>query len=770
MTKTSYKYEEADRYVVLNDNDPDLTPIILSLPKPPPLHLIDGYGLPPEEQRFQRLVIPRKLVDLEKEAVNRTKENLSTNKNNVVTLLKIQDTFWDLLDERVKELKKEIDFIRKVWWHRINGYWCFIHGKPTYITPWHFFYLNFWTMDTESGDNRPDYRERDRKEFLFFHYSYTSTETFARLDEYGRAIKEEDGRYIMKDVGRRVCFGTIQPKNRRSGNTNKALCCGIEVITRTIGTDGMGIQSYSEDNSKSHFKDKLMPAYNKLPIWLKPNTSSGRTSDVLKLDVGKNDYGKKALGTYCDYATTSSSKFYDGKKKMFMLTDEAGKTSVVDVDERHRVNKHTCAQGNGSLIHGMMFYPSTSEYTSDGAYKYRKMADNSNFYVRVKETGQTETGLYLLFVSAEEGLDSYIDSYGDSVKGEIKDYQKEEGFTQTSTDYLHGERDFLLKKADPESMRSFRHVKKLFPLNISDCWLGESGDIGFDLEKIDTRLSELRRNRNVIRCNLEWVDGTYGGSVRLVVDDENGRFVISKKPPETVSNKKVMVDVFDPMTHTVKEAWRPMYPGMFTLGADPFKFGSKNDAKVGMQIGKNSRLSDGGIAIVWNYDESIDGDKPKDQWNSYRVVLTYRYRAANTDEYNEDVLKAAIYFGAMVFPETNIPSTYEYFVRHGYSGYLLYDTDKYTGQLKPKPGMDSLERSKQEIFALLRDYIDYRCHVEEHEDFLMECKHIKGMEEMRYNDLLASVGVALVGAKSPYVEQVKRIEKGEYDVSDFMYW
>jgi len=43
MIKTGFNYEEADKYVVVNDNDPDLRPIVLSLPKPPPLHLIDKY-------------------------------------------------------------------------------------------------------------------------------------------------------------------------------------------------------------------------------------------------------------------------------------------------------------------------------------------------------------------------------------------------------------------------------------------------------------------------------------------------------------------------------------------------------------------------------------------------------------------------------------------------------------------------------------------------------------------------------------------------------
>jgi hypothetical protein len=123
----------------------------------------------------------------------------------------------------------------------------------------------------------------------------------------------------------------------------------------------------------------------------------------------------------------------------------------------------------------------------------------------------------------------------------------------------------------------------------------------------------------------------------------------------------------------------------------------------------------------------------------------------------------------MVFPETNIKTTYEYFIKNNFGGYLLYDTDKYTGRLKEKPGMDSLERSKQDLFNLWRNYIDYRCHKEDHYDILMELKSIKGIEQMRYFDLIAAGGMALMGAKSSYTDTLNRMENNDYDVSDFLF-
>lgn len=766
--KSKYEYLPADKYVVINDNDIDLRPIVLRLPEPPPLHLIDGYGLPPEDQRFKRLEIPRRLIDLEAEAVVKTKEELSTNKNNVVTLLKIQKNFWDLLYSRHKEMKKEIDFIRRVWWHRLKGFWFMNKGKPTYISGWHFYYLNFWTMNTKDGTNRPSYRDRDRKEFIFKLYCFTTTETFARLDDQGFAIKEEDGSYKMRDMGQRVCFGEMQPKNRRSGNTNKGLSSGIEYVTRIERSHGMGIQSFSNQNAKETFDGLLMPAYEQIPIWLKPNTVSGRTSDSLKFNVGKNEYGEPALQTQVTYATTASEKFYDSKKMHFLQVEEPGKTDEVDIAERHEVNRHTLSQA-GMQIHGYTTYPSTVSETSEGAGYYRAMSDTSIFYQRIPATGQTKSGIFRIFVPATEGLDGFIDSYGYSVKDKIEDYQRKEGFTRTAEEVLVSKRDTLLNDGKPESLRLYRMEKKLFPITYSDCWLGESGDIGFNIVNIDSQLAELRRFSNMIRGDLKWVNNAYGTDVYFEPNEESGLWYMSRRPPENITNKKVIISAYSMWEGGYVNQYRPMYPGMFTIGADPFEASKGADTKRARLSGQSGKLSDGGIACLWNFDESIDKGKNISDWDSYTFVLSFRNRMPTTDDYDEEVLKAAIFFGAMVYPETNVSHTYEYFIRNKFGGYLLYDIDKYTGKIKDKPGMDSLERSKKDLFDLWRDYVELRCHKEQHANILTEVKNIKRPEDMRYNDLFAAGGLALMGAKSRYPEMINITENKDYDLQDFLW-
>jgi len=764
--KTS-EYLDSDKYVVVNDNDPDLIPMVLRLPKPPGYSFIDGFGLQHREQRFKRTEIPRRLVLLEEEALTSLQNEFDSDKTKVVTYYKIQKRFWNMLEDRKSQFTTEIAWIKRMWWHRINGYWFFNNGKPTYITGWHFMYLNFWKMDTDKGIYYPDYRDAGRKRFLFRQYCYTTDETFAKLDEDGYAIPESDGTFKMKHLGRRLCYGPIMPKNRRGGFTNEGMSDGEEVVTRTIGTDGFGFMSYNGDHSAEQFKSKMLASYNSLPIFFKPYTVSGRSSDEIKFDISKTDYTGDGLHTKISYATTMSPGFYDGKKLVFALLDEEGKITE-EILKRWDIIKNCLSQGNGMLIHGYAEHPSTVDEMAAGSSSFRHLCETSKFYRRIGSSGQTFSGLFRLFRSAAEEVDGFIDSYGMPVIGEVLDYQKEEGFTQTADAYLQGERDALLKDGSITALEKYRELRKLFPMQYMDCFLGESGDIGFDMQIIDTRMAELRRGSNVRRGNLYFVRDVYGGDVGWKDDEENGRWLISGFPPKSTSNRKIIANYYSTFAGEYVPMYRPENPGIITIGVDPFRFANKQEANIKLQkTGSGSRLSDGGIAALLNYDETVDKGKSIDDWQTYKFILSYRYRVRNTDEFNKDVLMTAIWCGGMVYPETNEPTTYEYFIRNGFGGYLLYDLEIGTGKVKEKPGVFNLEGSKHTLFNLLRDYIAGRGMHEDFYPFLQECKDIRGMEEMRSYDRLAAHGLALMGAKSQYTSLIKT-EETNYEEEDYI--
>jgi hypothetical protein len=166
----------------------------------------------------------------------------------------------------------------------------------------------------------------------------------------------------------------------------------------------------------------------------------------------------------------------------------------------------------------------------------------------------------------------------------------------------------------------------------------------------------------------------------------------------------------------------------------------------------SSRQSDGGIAILWEFDPAIDGNKSKKDWDSFRCVCSYRYRPSTQEEYFSDVLMCAQYFGAMIYPEQNVEAFIVYMYSHGFGGYGLHDCDIMTGKMKPLPGRYNSTDTNQDMVREIKDYIEFRGHVECHDDLLQEIRIFKGTEDFTKLDLKTAFGMALLGSKSRYRE------------------
>jgi hypothetical protein len=771
QSKYIHEYVPADASVLYHEDDPALTKIRLSLPTPPALHLIAGYGLPAAEQRFKPDKYPEKLKRLEELSLQAVKDMAENDKAFTATLYKIQEKFWKELNDKREYYAEEIKFAKRTWWKIIHGAWYFIKGKPTYITGAHYFYLNFWMID---GQKLPDYRDRDRREFIFFEYCNTATETFAKLDKNGIAIPEPDGSYEMIDLGRRISYGCGQNKNRRSGNTNKGLVMLYRIAITHKGTDGVGIMSLSGESAEGHMKQKMLPAWRKMPLIIKPLTSSSNDPKSIVHKTPSSVIGVDSLENAITCAGTAEANFYDGKKLWGILVDESGKAKNLDVRERHSVLQHCLSQGNGSIIHGWEYQPSTAEDLSKGGKAYKGLLDDSFFYRRNELTGQTRSGLFRLFIPADEALDGYIDSYGFSVRGKKPtEWQKKEGFKTTATMVLTNEREQLLRdsKTNPEAMITYRGKKKQFPLFYDDSFIGGSGDIGFDMEILDKRLADLSRiEQPTQRGDFVWAGQPFRSAVVWHPDELKGKFYVSHLLNPNETNQKVRDTYYDQLTDTEVPTFRPKFPDKFTLGADPFNFKTASQALIsnGKTSNSSGKGSDGGIAVFWHRDYSLDSEDTQiSEWKSNRFICTYRYRESDNIKYAEDVLKCALYYGAMVFPEINIRVVWEKFIEWNYSGFLKYQVDSTTNKIKEFPGVQSLERSKQEGFSWLRDHIASHGHREMHSDLITEWKNINGLEEMTKYDLLAASMCAGLGSKSSYGKLLEEENEMDYDLSSY---
>jgi hypothetical protein len=720
------EYRPADEYVVINI-DQDLHPVYIKLPEPPPLHTITNWGLPASKQYFVREKMPQKLTAL-------------------VSQCETVEEIWEALEQNQGEYYSEIGWIQNMWHHRLYGKWYWINGKPVYLDGWHFMYCNFWKFN---DGKIPDYRERNWKYFHSMRYAYTTTEK-PETDKDGRLVYEDrqSRRLKMVETGNRTFNGVAYPKHRRDGATNM---CGCAMYCETTTREGVnsGIVSMTGEHAKNKiFNEIVVPGWQQMPFFFKPIYSGNEKPEKeLAFFASRKKAGarlREQLRSRIDYSETSKSTFYDGGKNLWLLVDESGKTTEDNVYSRHQQLKNCVAQGNGANIIGFISCPSTvGEMMGQGGKNYFDLCQDSR-YERRDISGQTKTGMLLIYLPATEGLEGFIDEYGSSVvekptARQAKYINKPYG----SKEYLDSKREQLLADGD---ILKYNEEVRLFPTRYMECFRTEDGEIGFNTKIINDRLDELAfiGKKMVRRGNFKWENNEPDTKV-IWEDHDNGRFYMSQMLKPEAANR----------FYWDGEHRHPINP-KYTACGDTFKFN-----KV-----QHRRMSNGGGAVFWHYDQEVDGKTTIEHWQSNRFVCTYNYRPETVDEYCEDMLMMCVYFGSWMYPEINVPKLWEYFEARGYAGYLKYDVDIKTGKQKVTPGFNSEGGSKQDLFNGLRDYLQRHGKRERHGDLLNECKEIKSIEEMTDYDLLTAAGGALLGAKA-YLVTVKKPEAPKQDITDY---
>jgi hypothetical protein len=711
----SYLPPQTDLWVNQYDSSLEKINIAFVIPTPPPVDEIDGFGLPYTEQKFKRPIMPNRLQKL-------------------VERHEVIEEVWKELEINAKYYKDEINWIDKQWDRILNGYWFYRAGQPIYLHGYHYAYCSYWEMDV----GLPEYRDRDRKFFLFGEYCYTDTRTFALLNHNGKPIKNSDDYYDFIDVGVRVCAGFNYPKHRREGATYKAACYNYFFTITKIKCHS-GIQAMDDITARQVFSKKLIEPWKSLPFFLKPNYA-GSTDPVKRIEFKQQATkisSKKGallsagigLNSFIDYATTADRNFYDSERLGFFHEDECGKTIRENVYERHHVTLQCLLEGR--IITGLTIKTSTvGETKKRGGAAFKQLVMDSRWEDRTAN-GSTKSSLYTLFVPAYDGLKGFVDQYGRSV---IDKPTEEQAIFIKSTigarEYLENTAAAYLKAGNIEAYN--QHCRQ-FPTKLKHCFIGDQLESGFNLMIIHNRIDELDGSPGACnRGNFEWVTGRdhHRPVVKWETRDD-GRWWISYIPPSNQTN----------LIYKRDGVWYPTHPFKFISSSDPFRF-NKTEAK---------RKSDGAGATFWEHDEQTDPiQNDVSEWQSNRFVCAYLTRVANKDLYADDMLKQNIFFGGEQYPEMNIDVVVDYFIKYGYGGFLRYDIDSATGKSKTNPGyyIGNNEKVKNLMFAEMMQYVEIHGRRERISKILEQCRDIEGIETLRDYDLFAACGGCLLGRRS----------------------
>jgi hypothetical protein len=427
------------------------------------------------------------------------------------------------------------------WDRRLNGYWFYNNGVPTYVTGLHYFYLVHWKIDVG-----------------YPHFRITDVEFFYFLE------------YVVQDPR---ALGMIEVTKRRQGKTMRAGAFLFELTSRSKNKNA-GIQSKTFEDAKDNvFAKGIVMPFKYLPDFFVPiyDTEKGMTPKGELRFFKTNKRGKddelfdKKIELESGITFKSADKFaYDGMKLHRYLGDEAGKTKGVDVYDRHQVVQF-CLFEEERII-GKALYTTTVEEMEDGGQSFQKLWNASDIKKR-DANGRTQSGLYQYFMPAYRTL--YFDKYGfaDEAKGK---------------EYFMNAREGL--ENDPRALASF--IRKN-PFTIEEAFFSEAESCLFDAMKLNRQIESISwidEKELYIRGEFMW-EGSVRDSKVVFKKTSNGKFLVHASVNPTDVNFYNQVKEFG-----TKKA--PIEATKFVIGCDPFDH----------SITTSTQRSDGAAYVYKTFD------------------------------------------------------------------------------------------------------------------------------------------------------------------------
>ena len=642
----------------------------IRIPDVPESEFIANYHRPQQQQKWRRIIEPKEFAGMD------------------------------------VEQQKKHSFVKREFHRKKHGFWFMNNGVPTYITGFHYMYLQWWKLN---NGIYPDYRSSDRKVFLFFE----------------QCFRDPD------------CLGMLYFTQRRAGKTSIAAFLNF-IITSSIRNSHGGIQSKDDPGGKMVFQKHIVNGVKRLPWWLRPIQSGsedpkgnelsfhepGEMITKKKLKEGMIPHSSdNALNSRITYGP-STETFYDGEQLVFYHGDEIGKVDRIDAVERHRIVAPCLMVGKN--IVGKMLYTTTVEDIGKNALKNaKKLWDDSDPHEK-DANGRTASKLYRYFKPAYDGFEGFIDEFGNSQEDEARQY-------------ILAERQAYKDKGD---LKGWAEIVRKFPIDASEPFTPNAQDCFFDVGKLAARKNELQtmeimKNSPVVRGDLVWIDNVQGGwqsiddfnnSDRIVrsgvrfIPSPNGRF-LRAFPPTNPNN--VGVDIDGKLI--------PRNAGVYSGGIDPFDFSST----------ENDRGSKGSGAI-FIHANPIEPEET-DRW-----AMIYVHRPDLNTEFYEDMVKMLHYYGCKAVVERNKAMCRNYIANRGFAqfiyGKLRLDP---TIPMKKSDSVSGEYTSRTQLTSITEAFTTYVYESYDKIDFIELIDQLFGwsIKDSNKYDLVIAAGFSLLAAR-----------------------
>lgn len=613
--------------------------------------------------------------------------------------------------------KTEIEeYVRAEWHRRRHGYWILIKGEPMYIPGSYDVFLNFWTC--EFG-GLPEFR-------------YGQLEWF----------------WEWFDVERdKNCFGEIDIKCRRVGDTEQALFVVWERSTRTRKFNG-GIIHLDEDGAKKNL-DRLIVGNNGMPFFYKPiNTGSTKPrGGEIEFDIPGEVISRKKLKEadfheevevglqskiYVEAATTGA---FDSTRLGTYYSDETFKafSHRFNAEKQWENIKRVTSLNNEETIVGKTIKTSTIEEIEDGRAieVAQRFVDQSQ---QIMADGRSVTGLRIVFRGYHYA--TKVDEWGFHKVAEYKKKRDEK-----IAYYRHN-------KMWDKMMEMYRKQ----PATLEEALSAPLGDCILYPELCEERLKQLdkgidkngqpQKPRGEFG-DLVWVSH-FGGRVRWQ-PNKNGKWFISQHPQ-------------NPNSHLTIRG-KP-YPGnmhIYRMGCDPFDSDETNESGsdgafiVKRMLNLNHEEQD----II--LDENGEVLNPEDMMTD-QCVCDYTARPDAPYEFYEDVYKTCIYFGVAVYPETDKPGLRTWMKAKGLVNYLQVQPDELiasSSRKKDPRGQTSTPGAISQYIDSLKAHIFTRIWCCYHPRLINNWKRFTKKKRTLYDLTVASGFAELAEMDTRYEEKTK---------------